>query len=825
MDLNQFKQKETAFIVAIIIIFALFGLWLRLLPMGQLTSGLVPQVIFTDSYYNIRLIEVIIHNFPSFPWFDPMTAFPFGKENDWGPFYPMLSACIAILLGAKTPGQIMNVASWIPPILSLVMIPILYWIGKTVADKKTGFIASCLISVIAGEYLYRSFFGYTDHHLEEVILSTAFILFYLLILTQIYYKHEEPFKKTLVLKYSVLAGLIYYLGMMNIPTIILFAGIIGLFCGLHAILTRDEQSLKTLAMSHGVMFGIFIILFGLTGIHKQGMVLSQYTPAHIVVALLLILEPVFLAVIIHYTKNRPAWQTGIAIIGIPAALFAVASIITPSVTSKIIDGFTEFFFSSYNATLISEMQMWDLTRAFHSFNIALLVMVVGLIVFGYQIFRKYEAVKFCALIWALVIIVSTILHLRYEYYIAVIVALFSSIALAWLYDILSVKQTRNVRITTEKKEKLPQQNSIHRYVPIIVVGLIILIITALSAQITWEVATKQLKIVSVDDDWAASLGWLEKNSPDPGIDYLKIYDKNGFSYPNSSYGVLSWWDYGHWITYYAKRLPVTNPFQDNVQTAAKFLLTPSEKSADRLANQTRSRYLILDYEMINSKYPSMLLFAYGQNAREKYQKYYFQQSEKDSSRYDPVLTLMPDFYRSLVTRLYIFDGSATNSTGASLIKYAPIQANGQQVPAISSVVSLTPKEANAAAKQNLSPGTDLVSIQYTHPITDLPAFTHYRLVYESPTVIAADENAQMHSVKIFEVVPGYQIKGNGTIELHLITNQEREFTYRQQSVNGTFTVPYATAKNQSGVRATGPYRNTDTGETFEVTEDEVLHGV
>lgn len=828
MDLQAFRQKNTALLLAVIILFALFGLWLRLLPMGQLTSGLIPQVIFTDSYYNMRLIEVITHNFPSYPWFDPMNGFPVGKDNDWGPLYPMFSAFIAILLGAGTRYEIMNVASWIPPVLSLTMVPLVYYTGKIVAGKKTGVIAACLISVIAGEYLYRSFFGYIDHHLEEVILSTAFILLYLLILQEIQPDNPQiPKRNPRFFLYSALAGLTYYLGMMNIPTIVLFAGIIGLFCGLHAIITRDERTMKSLTIAHGVAFGVFIILYGLTGIHNHGFSLAQYTPVHIVLALLLIAEPIFLAAIIHYTTGRPAWQTSGLILGIPAVLFVISSFLIPTLVRILRVGFSYFFFFSYKESFISEMQMWDLTRAFHSFNIALLVMIAGLFITGYQIHKKYDALKICILIWAFVILISTILHLRYEYYAGVVVVLFSAIALAWLFDLLSKNQADSPGSTGNARKNIPQKgkNLISCNIPLIVVGLIILIITVLSAQITWVVATEQLQIVSVDKDWADSLVWLGKNTPDPGIDPLRIYQKQGFSYQNSSYGVLSWWDYGHWITYVANRLPITSPFQDNVPPVAQFLLATDEKTADGLADRTRTRYIMLDYEMINSKYPSLPLWAFGQTARDNYQKYYFQQSKTNQNQYDPVLTLKPEFFKSMVSRLYIFDGTETNSTGGSLVQYGQMQTGDQQIPAISRITALSPAEAEKAAAEPLTPGTDIVSIQYTHPITNLPALTHYRLVYESPTVIASDEYAQMHSVKIFEKVPGYQIEGNGTIELPMISNQGRKFTYRQESASGTFTVPYATTGNDSGVRATGPYRNVQTGETYEVTEKQVQHEI
>ncbi|MDD1730180.1 MAG: oligosaccharyl transferase, archaeosortase A system-associated [Methanospirillum sp.] len=829
MDFTRFRQKETILIVAVILIFALFGLWLRLLPMEQLTSGPVQKVIFMDSWYNLRLIEVITSNFPSYPWFDPMNGFPVGKDNDWGPLYPMVTAGIAILLGATTRTDIMTVASWIPPILSLSMIPILYTIGKIMVDWKTGVIAACLTSVIAGEYLYRSFFGYLDHHFMETLFSTAFILFYLLIIRESKKTSEEKsgLPKKFVL-FSVLAGLVYYLGIMNIPTMFLFAGIVGIFCGLHGIFTRDEASLRLLTGAHGIIFGIFILLFTFTGIHSESMSLPQYSLIHIILALLFILEPLFLTAVIHYTHKKSALITTGMILGIPAAFFVIASLFLPAITQKITEGFTYFFFFSYKDTFINEMQMWDLTRAYHSFNIALLIMAAGLVITGYQVVKQYDAKKLLILTWAFVILLSTILHLRYEYYAAVIVVLFSSIALISLYDFLIEFQSSTSKGIVKSRNTKPGQagiSIIQKNIPLLAVSILILIITALSAQITWVVATEQLQMIGMNDDWGDALTWLEKNSPDTGIDDQKIYTKEGFSYPNTSYGILSWWDYGHWITYLGKRIPITTPFQNNVGPVAQFLISTDEKTADGLAEQNRARYIIIDYETINSKYPSLPLWAFGQNARDTYQKYYYQQSKNNPNQYDPVLTLKPDFFKSMVSRLYTFDGTETNSSGANLVMYGEKQTGGQKIPVVNQINQLTPDQADKMASEPLTPGTDLVSIQYTHPITKIPALTHYRLVYESPTVTASDEYAEMHNVKIFERVPGYQITGTGTIELPLVSNQGRKFTYRQESVNGTFTVPYSTKTDGTGVHALGPYRNIQTGETYEVAEEQILQKI
>jgi len=113
------------------------------------------------------------------------------------------------------------------------------------------------------------------------------------------------------------------------------------------------------------------------------------------------------------------------------------------------------------------------------------------------------------------------------------------------------------------------------------------------------------------------------------------------------------------------------------------------------------------------------------------------------------------------------------------------------------------------------------------PVERVPALQHYRLVHETPQNIFGNVGAtgpDLKAVKIFEYVPGATIKGEGIIEVPVTTNAGREFTYRQESVNGTFIVPYATSGWTGDVKATGQYRIAGTGQVFDVTEEDIQQG-
>ena len=83
----------------------------------------------------------------------------------------------------------------------------------------------------------------------------------------------------------------------------------------------------------------------------------------------------------------------------------------------------------------------------------------------------------------------------------------------------------------------------------------------------------------------------------------------------------------------------------------------------------------------------------------------------------------------------------------------------------------------------------------------------------------------MKYVKIFEYVKGAHIKGSGIIDIPLVTNTGRTFTYRQQSTNGEFIVPYSTTGNPYDVTATVKYQIEGTDTTFDVPETAVMQGL
>jgi dolichyl-diphosphooligosaccharide--protein glycosyltransferase len=215
---------------------------------------------------------------------------------------------------------------------------------------------------------------------------------------------------------------------------------------------------------------------------------------------------------------------------------------------------------------------------------------------------------------------------------------------------------------------------------------------------------------------------------------------------------------------------------------------------------------------------------------EPYQANMLTQGSGPDQNYQIVTLNKQPYYLTMISRLHNFDGSMAQPTDVYYIEYADPSVTQTSYPVITNAQPLNLSAATLAAEkynQNAPAGyhATVLSASLVQPLDTVPALQHYRLIHESPTNAANSDTLDVKYVKIFEYVKGAHINGTGIIDIPLVTNTGRNFTYRQQSVNGEFIVPYSTSDNPYPVKATGPYHIEGTSTTFEVPESAVMQGL
>ena len=110
-------------------------------------------------------------------------------------------------------------------------------------------------------------------------------------------------------------------------------------------------------------------------------------------------------------------------------------------------------------------------------------------------------------------------------------------------------------------------------------------------------------------NWAMAMKWLREETPPFGSDdvYYELEAPHSSPAIEPSYGVVSWWDYGHWIIRAAKRVPVSSPTQQETKQGYRFFIAQSEEEANAALNGMNVRYIVIDQHMVDGKFYAMVM--------------------------------------------------------------------------------------------------------------------------------------------------------------------------------------------------------------------------
>lgn len=828
------------------------------MPMFNMGNiDILTMVSSDDPLYNLRQVEQILVNFPNYAWFDPMSYFPIGSPTNWGPLLPMIITIACLITGAATRPEIISVGLLIPPIMAMLVVVVMYFVGKIFGDWKTGVMSAAFTAVVSGQFFYRSFYGYMDHHIAEVLFFTIFCLFYMYTILvskdiKIDLKDIHSYKKIILL--SIITGVSYLIGLFVMPTIILFTMIVGTFTLIQfAIDVIKERSSEYLLLTNVIIYITVIIGLLIFGIKSPTIDLITYSIGHVYAYLGLIIGTIFLYGVARYAIKTKwyYYPVIIALSGIISTIILI--IVSPQLYNLFVTSFIAFFGQQALSNTVQEARAWSIDNAWLTFNYGIILMIGGSLVMIYNNIRDEHPHQVFALVWSVIILFSTWQHVRYEYLLAVNVALLSAVCVCFIFeygksDIQRIIQSNNSEIVEEdKKNKKPKKNrrkNVNSTTNYLIISLVVIII-GISILFAYTSTSMNYTIASsggmrMNPDWKESLEWMGNNTPDPGVDYYTIYNKDIFKYPSQSYGVMSWWDYGHLITYIAKRIPNANPFQlgvfgpdDKPTGAANYFIATSENEGNRVLDNAKSRYIVTDFEMDTTKFWAMTTWYNSTLANSPHQAVFFATTNNNPmtpTSYQVVTLNTQQYYLTMISRLHNFDGSLIIPSVAYYIEYTDPIVSQLALPLVNNVLTLNATDAiNSAAVYNSKSmagyHAGVFNQDITLPVEKVPALIHYRLVHESPSTAFNSGHNDIKYVKTFEYVKGAHIKGEGIIQVPIITNTGRNFIYQQESSNGEFIVPYSTINNPYGVKVTGKYKVVTTGKEYDVSESDIMSGL
>lgn len=769
MNRTEFNSK----LIAGIFLAVFFGaaLFIRVvLPYDKVFVGDWIKFTGVDAYFFMRIVDNLVHNFPHLNAFDPYLLYPSGWSISAQTFWPYFISIVTWLFGFGSPSQhtVDMVGVYFPAVLgALTTIPV-YFIGKTLFNRWAGVMAAGLIAIFPGEFLGRSILGFTDYHVAEVMFTTVTMLFLILAvktgrdrqLTLGNLWHGQWATVTKPFIYSILAGVFLGIYFLTWAGALLFVFIIFSYLVIQFII--DHLKSKSTEYLCFVSTIVFIVTFLISlPLHPDRMVSASFIIAIII--------PIVMAVLSNFITNRnikpiiyPA-----AIIGLGLVSLAVLRIANPSLLQSITGRFYIFVWPI--GTTVLEMQpllfpggsfSWSL--AWGNFTTGFFFSFISLGILVYLVIKRGETEKTAFVVWSLIILAATLAMRRFAYYLVVNIALLTGY-LSWLvlnisgFKKLTIKPADSLE-ESRKKAKLKKREGSHSFANTIRMSLGILAIFFLVffPNIGNAVDTASHATFAPSDAWYESLTWLETNTPDPfGTPdfYYELYKPSepGKSYqnPQTAYGVTAWWDYGYWITRISHRIPTSNPGTGNMGEASIFC-AQDEASASKLLDQFGSKYVIIDHDIatvFGGKFYALATLS-GSDPDKFYGVYY----QLNGNTLEPVILFYPEYYSSLVVRLYNFDGGKVIPKTSTVISYQEkVSPDGQPYKQIASVRSFgSYEEAQTYISNQKSSNYVMVSPDpYASPMP-LSAVEHYRLVFASKGVVTEPGRGMVPAVKIFE---------------------------------------------------------------------------
>lgn len=780
---------------ALISVFFAVALLIRVyLPFDRVFVGDWIKFTSADSYYYMRLVDNMAANFPHINTFDPYFIYPGGGWLNTFQFFNWLVAGVAWVIGLGEPSQrlVDIVGVYFPAMLgALAVIPV-FFIGKALFNRWVGVLSAAAIAIIAGEFMGRSILGYTDQHIAESLFTTVAMLFLILAikearrreLTFSHVRQQNWAILTRPLVYSLLAGFFLGIYLITWAGALMFGFVITLYFIIQFIIDHlNRQSTDYLCFT-----GVIVFLLALV-------ILAPIRPAplYLVALIAALLIPAILNIISRVTSRkatRPVFYP-LLLVGLGAVVLVAFRLIAPDLFRTMVGLFSIFAPTGAMAVTTMEMQpllkpdgtQWSLSAAWGNFAYGSYISIAVLIFLIILSIRQSKAGKadngiLLFLVWSLVMTAATLGQRRFAYYLAINVAIltgyfswmflsFSSMLTDWLFGqirtvdfkvrLASLSGVSSPVADAKAKRDTIYRGDVHilKYV-FKALAVIAVFLFAYYFNIPNSVAVAQQARFAPSNSWYSAMDWLRTNTPEPFGDpafYYKPYEDvprgTPYPYPESAYGVTSWWDYGYLITRMGHRLPNANPGQDPdaIANVGRFLLSQENSPPAEIMAKLDSSYVAIDYAMATSKFWAIVEYS-GQKAEDYFEAYYLVREGK----LVPVLLFYPAYYNTICTRLYNFDNKDVTTVHPIVVAYEKKTARGgtlyKQITTALEFDSY--QEAQDYVRSQTSGNFAIVGAdQFTSPVP-LKSLEDYKVAFSSTQSVSLQDSTVIPDVKIFE---------------------------------------------------------------------------
>lgn len=676
-------------------------LWIRLTPARALVWGDRAYYIGTDPFYHYREMLGIVRSFPRVPRWDPWTYYPLGTAtNQFGTLFDWVAAAYVVLTQGRDASEIyiQQVLGVYPAVLGAILIVPFYFLAKRLLGVAGALLASVTLAVLPGEFLIRSIAGYSDHHVAEALMAILSIL-------GVYVAAERGHEARDAIRardwrgarkaifFGVLGGVALGLNFYAWPPALLFLAILAIWLTIVILIETSRGN-----DPGGLAFGASIS-FAVAGVMMVPAVETTDLSDFNAYGLLQVLAPLAAAAWVYVLDRTalgmrrravPLWILPTALVVVVAGALVAANLFAQRFVSSILWGLSWVTGIGVQRTMLTIAEARSAaffcsrdtsTSSCLGSDFGIVPPVTALLLvalLGWTIWKRRHA-DVLLLVWSLVMFRATDTQIRFSYYLAPSMALLVGWLAARIAEVTGLetpatpkakaapppkgkgRRTRHVEATAERSR--PVQVLAVAAVFIIVLPGNVFAMPDRGAYPGWM----SVGIREPDRDlrlWLEGLDWMRENTPDAGVDLALVIDRPPpgelYEYPARTYGVLSWWDYGHWIETTARRPPVANPFQQAAPFASLWFTERDVEEAERkldawVQGKGPVRYVWIDDEMATGKYGAITVWANSQNASRPTwgnDESWAQRSLRVDGKAAQVLGVGPAYAETMMARLY-----------------------------------------------------------------------------------------------------------------------------------------------------------------------------
>jgi len=792
-----------------------------------------------DAYYHYRATSYSVNNWPRRLFGEPWTQFPYGQNvGHFGTLFDQVVGTVALVVGLGDPSsrQVAVIAVVAPAVIAaLIAIPV-YFLAKRLSGSRLGGVTAAVVLglIPQGTWVRRGTVGFYDHHMPEALTMAiaVFAMVYALMVVrrerpvfeQVQDRDWDGLKPTL--KAGAIAGIAMAIYLLTWPAGVVLVGIVGVFFVLamtHAVVTG--RSPEHLAFVGAISLGVaFLVL--LPWVQSLSAATTTLSSLQILAIGAVAGGCAFMGGLARYWESEglEAWGYPAVVGVLSLAGVGVLWLVLPEVITSVWNNMQRIFFlgQSDTALTISEAQSMfgdgrdPVSEQFYNgygFTFYTAMVAAGWMGARAVLAQRIREEYLLVVVWTVFLLLMTLTQVRFHYYLVLPVAVLNG------WAVVQIARLAEFPSLAEFKQ-------IQTYHVLTIAAVVMLLVVPIAGPLAVATASENAQRTGPGSVtvWDENLEWMSENTPQPGeyggennaMSYYGPFDDiDDYEYPDGAYGVMSWWDYGHWITVEGERIPNANPFQSGAREASAYLQADNETRANlyldalpadppaSLDNMTdaelqaaidsrsdqeaaeETRYVMIDDQMVGGKFAAITEWA-GADYSDYFDSQRFQIGNQNSTL--PVTNQR--FRETMIGRLYEQDAATLEHYRLvdEADSYSIVGGYAQQGGGVRPRTAL-----------RLQGGWDAVQ-NTSRQLRQASFFGQAVPISSSEYVFDASVES---SVKTYERVEGATITGeveaNRTVQalVELETDHGRTFNYRQTTTageDGSFelTVPYAT---------------------------------